>query len=129
MISYAQPPFASIPPETRVPIAITDQGMRKLIRYLDASFALDKAGAVIPLQAYVADAGRFYQASGHYSLFSNCNTWSGRALQAAQLPVRSRLQLTAQSVCEQAKAISQYQQRLGLVAEPSAISHQYRFTI
>jgi uncharacterized protein (TIGR02117 family) len=116
VIAYTQPPFASIPPETRVPIAITDRGMRKLIRYLDKSFALDESGRVIPLQAYVLDSGHFYQASGHYSLFSNCNTWSGRALQAAQLPVRSRLQLTAQSVFEQAKVISNYQQNLGLFA-------------
>ncbi|WP_292751797.1 DUF2459 domain-containing protein [Methylophaga sp. UBA4204] len=116
VIAYAQPPFTSIPSETRVPIAITDKGMRKLIRYLDKSFALDESGRVIPLRAYVTDAGHFYQASGHYSLFSNCNTWSGRALQAAQLPVRSRFQLTAQSVFEQAKAISKYQQSLGLFA-------------
>ena len=117
VIAYAQQPFASIPPETRVPIAITDIGMRKLIRYLDSAFALDKVGQVIPLQAYVTDAGHFYQASGHYSLFSNCNTWSGRALQAAKLPVRSSLQLTAQSVFEQAKYISDYQQSLGLLED------------
>ncbi len=116
VIAYMQPPFASIPVETRVPITITDKGMRKLIRYLDKSFALDEAGRVIPLQAYVTGTGNFYQASGHYSLFSNCNTWSGRALQAAKLPVRSSLQLTAQSVFEQAKYISDYQQSLGLLA-------------
>ncbi|HSC66071.1 MAG TPA: DUF2459 domain-containing protein [Cellvibrio sp.] len=116
VITYTQPPFAAIPIETRVPIAITDKGVRRLIRYLDKSFALDDAGRVIPLQAYVADAGHFYQASGHYSLFSNCNTWSGRALQAASLPVRSSLQLTARSVFEQASYISRYQQSLGVVA-------------
>lgn len=117
VITYAQPPFALIPAETRVPIAITDKGMRKLIRYLDSSFALNESGQVIPLQAYATDTGRFYKASGHYSLFSNCNTWSGRALQAANLPVRSSLQLTAQSVFEQAKYLSNYQQSLGLLAD------------
>lgn len=115
VIAYAQPPFASIPNETRVPIAITDKGMRKLIRYLDNSFAIDGDGHVITLEAYVTDAGNFYQARGHYSLFSNCNTWSGSALQAAKLPVHSSLQLTAQSVFEQAKFISDYQQALGML--------------
>jgi hypothetical protein len=90
--------------------------MRKLIGYLDSSFALDESAQVIPLQAYANDSGNFYQASGHYSVFSNCNTWSGRALQAAKLPVRSSLQLTAQSVFEQAKHISDYQQSIGLFA-------------
>lgn len=115
VITYAQSPFVSVPAETRVALAISDKGMRDLVRYLDESFALDGSGQVIPLQAYVKDVGNFYRASGHYSLFSNCNTWSGRALQAAGLPVRSSLQLTAQSVFEQARAISQYQQSLGLV--------------
>lgn len=123
VITYSQPPFASIPPETRVPIAITDTGMRQLIRYLDEAFALDESGQIIPLQTYVADAGNFYQASGHYSVFSNCNTWSGRALQAAKLPVRSSLQLTAKSVFEQAKYISDYQYSLGLV-ETGAIASE-----
>lgn len=120
VIAYAQSPFASIPPETRVPIALPDKGMRKLIRYLDNSFALDESGQVVPLQAYVTDAGNFYRARGHYSLFSNCNTWSGRALQAAKLPVRSSLRLTAQSVFEQAKFISEYQQSIGLFAAAGA---------
>jgi len=115
VIAYAQPPFASIPYETRVPIAIGDKGMRKLIRYLDNSFAVDGDGHVIPLETYVTDAGNFYQARGHYSLFSNCNTWSGSALQAAKLPVRSSLQLTAQSVFEQARFISDYQRALGML--------------
>lgn len=118
VITYQHSPFESIPQETRVAIAISERGMRKLTRYLDKSFALDDSGQVIPLQAYVENAGNFYQASGHYSLFSNCNTWSGRALQAAGLPVRSSFQLTAQSVFEQARFISLYQQEHGLHPSP-----------
>ena len=115
VITYSQSPFASIPTDTLVPIAITDQGLRDLIRYLDESFARDESGSVISLPAYVTDAGHFYKASGHYSVFRNCNTWSGRALQAAGLPVRSSLQLTAQSVFEQARYISEYQLNRGLI--------------
>lgn len=122
VITYSQSPFASIPADTLVPIAITDQGLRDLIRYLDESFARDESGSVISLPAYVTDAGHFYKASGHYSVFSNCNTWSGRALQAAGLPVRSSLQLTAQSVFEQARYISEYQLNYGLIPAAPAKS-------
>lgn len=115
VLTYTQSPFVQIPADTRVPIAISDKGMRRLIRYLDESFALDASGELIPLPSFATDTGRFYQSSGDYGLFSNCNTWSGRALQAAKLPVRSSLQLTAQSVFEQAKFISNYQQALGLI--------------
>lgn len=109
VLAYSQPPFAEIPADTRVPLAITEQGLHQLIRYIDNSFVRDDSGQLIPLPAYGEGVGHFYQAQGQYGLLSNCNTWSGRALQAAGLPVRSRLQLTAQSVFEQAKAISQYQ--------------------
>lgn len=115
VLTYGQLPFDQIPPETRVPIAISDEAMRDLIRYLDGSFALDDQGRRISLQAYGSDIGHFYQSSGSYSLFSNCNTWSGRALQSAGLPVRSSLQLTARSVFEQARFISEYQQAIGLI--------------
>ncbi|WP_235425717.1 DUF2459 domain-containing protein [Cellvibrio mixtus] len=109
VLTYTQAPFNEIPAETRVPIAITDKGLRQLIRYIDNSFVRDDKGQLIPLPAYGEGVGHFYLAEGEYGLFSNCNTWSSRALQAAGLPVRSRLQLTAQSVFEQARAISDYQ--------------------
>lgn len=119
VLTYAQSPFGQIPTDTRVAIAISDKGMRRLIRYLDKSFALDASGNIIALPSYATDTGHFYQSSGDYGLFSNCNTWSGRALQAAKLPVRSGLQLTAQSVFEQARFISNYQQSLGLIEQGS----------
>lgn len=115
VITYLHSPFETLPRETYVAVAISDEGMRNMIHYLDKSFALDDSGQIIPLQSYVESAGRFYQASGHYSVFSNCNTWSSRALQAAGLPVRSSLQFTAQSVFEQALFISHYQQQRGLL--------------
>lgn len=113
VLTYIQPPFDEIPAETRVALVITEKGLRRLIRYLDNSFVRDDKGQSIPLPAYGEGVGHFYRAEGQYGLFSNCNTWSGRALQAAGLPVRSRLQLTAQSVFEQARSISDYQAARG----------------
>ncbi len=108
VLPYSQDPFEDIPKETWVPLAVSDEGLRRLIRYIDNSFEL--AGKQLrPLPAYGEGIGHFYQARGQYGLFSNCNTWSGRALQAAGLPVRSRMQLTAKSVFEQARTISEYQ--------------------
>lgn len=115
VLTYTQSPFTEIPAETRAALAITDKGLRLLIRYIDNSFVRDDKGQLIPLPAYGEGVGHFYRAEGQYGLFSNCNTWSGRALQAAGLPVRSRLQLTAQSVFEQARAISDYQVARGIL--------------
>lgn len=115
VLNYRQTPFDQIPSDTYVPIAISDEAMRTLINYLDDSFALDAKAQLIPLPAYLDDTGNFYQSRHEYGLFANCNTWSGRALQAAGLPVRSAFKLTAQSVFEQAKHISAHQQAIGLI--------------
>ncbi len=113
VLPYRQPPFAHIPAQTRVPLALGEAGMRQLVAYIDGSIALDQQGMPLPLPAYAANTGSFYHSRHRYGLFSNCNSWSGRALQAAGLPVRSRLALTAQGVFGQAQAISRLQQRLG----------------
>lgn len=113
LITYVQDPFVGIPAETHVSLAITEKGMRRLVRYIDNSLVVDKEENLIALPAFNDDAGSFYQARERYGLLNNCNTWTGRALQAAGLPVKSRLHLTAQSVFDQARAISFYQFEAG----------------
>jgi uncharacterized protein (TIGR02117 family) len=110
VIGYTADPFARIPAETRVALRITDHAMRELVTYLDASFARSESAALRPLQAYVENSGVFFEASQRYGMFNNCNTWSGEALRAAGLPIRSAFHLTAQSVFEQARVIADYQQ-------------------
>lgn len=112
LLTYDYEPFAEIPAETRVPLAITKEGMNALVAYLGNSIALDTSGKPIRLTAYGDAMGSFFQSKDHYSLFRNCNTWSGKALRAAGLPVANRL--TAQGVFEQARYISQWQSEQGL---------------
>lgn len=111
VIGYTADPFARIPEETRVPLRISDQAMRSLVAYLDASFAQGDSGNLLALRGYVENSGVFFEASQRYGLFNTCNTWSSNALRAAGLPIRGALNLTAQSVFEQARAISEYQQQ------------------
>ena len=112
LLAYDYEPFNEIPAETLVPLAITDEGMQKLIAYLGASIAVDQQGKPVRLPAFGDSMGAFFQSKDHYSVFSNCNTWSGNALRAAGLPVANRL--TAQGVFEQARFISQWQVEQGL---------------
>lgn len=111
VIGYTADPFARIPAETRVALQITDDAMRQLVTYLDASFMQNDDGQMQPLRAYVDNSGVFFEASRKYGLFNNCNTWSGDALRAAGLPIRGAFNLTAKSVFEQARAIADYQSR------------------
>ena len=110
IIGYEQDPFDTIPATTRVPLQLTEAGIAELIAYIDTSFARDPAHGLKPLPSYVDNSGVFFEADQHYGLFNNCNTWSGAGLQAAGLPIRSALQLTAKSIFDQASYISAYQQ-------------------
>jgi uncharacterized protein (TIGR02117 family) len=109
VLDYYSDPLYYIPEETRVVLLISEKRMKKLIRYIDKSVSLHKKRP-IELNAHEKNTGYFFKAKQHYSVFSNCNTWSSQALQAAGIPIKSRLKLTAQSVFEQAKYISDYQQ-------------------
>jgi uncharacterized protein (TIGR02117 family) len=111
VIGYTADPFARIPDQTRVPLQITDAAMRELVTYLDASFLHGSAGQLNELRGYVENSGVFFEASRKYGIFNNCNTWSGDALRAAGLPIRGAFNLTAKSVFEQAREISEYQAR------------------
>ena len=113
VLTYWQSPLGHIPADTRVPLALSERGFKKLVKYLDSSLQLDERGQLMSLRAYQENTGNFYRARDSYSLVHNCNTWSSIALQRAGLPVRSRFKLTAQSVFEQARAISQVQQARG----------------
>jgi uncharacterized protein (TIGR02117 family) len=112
LLPYDYEPFDEIPPETIVPLAITDEGLRQLSIYLGVSIAVDVHGRLMRLPAFGDAMGSFFQSRYHYSVFSNCNTWSGKALRAAGLPVANRL--TAKGLFMQAQFISQRQADQGL---------------
>jgi uncharacterized protein (TIGR02117 family) len=116
LLTYDYAPFAEIPADTIVPLAVSDAGVRLLIAHINSSIALDDSGKPLRMPAMGDAMGDFYLASAHYSAFSNCNTWSGQALRAAGLPVANRL--TASGVFNQVRAISQLQAQAGLFNAP-----------
>jgi len=92
-----------------VALAVTERGYQQLVEYIDRSIAANADGKPIYLGRQEGNPDRFYQATGNYSVFNNCNSWLAGALQAAGMPV-SGFNLTARSVFEQAEKIAQLQQ-------------------
>jgi uncharacterized protein (TIGR02117 family) len=101
------PPLGAQARDT-VALAVTERGFQQLVEYIDRSIAADAAGKPIYLGKQEGSPDRFYQATGNYSMFNNCNSWLAGALQAAGIPV-SGFSLTARSVFEQAERISKLQ--------------------
>jgi uncharacterized protein (TIGR02117 family) len=118
-IGYDHDPLPAIPAQTRTPLRVSEADIAALVAYVDASLRQD-AGALVPLQSYVADAGVFFESNKSYGLFNNCNTWSGEALQSAGLPVRSALHLTPSSIFEQAQNITALQSAMQQTASNEA---------
>ena len=65
------------------PIRLTSDQYRRLAAYVRASFKLDGDGAPIHVPGGYGDADAFYEGDGSFSMFFNCNTWTGAALRAA----------------------------------------------
>lgn len=112
LLPYDYEPFEEIPAYTIVPLAVTDKGLRQLAGFVGASIAQDAQGKLLRLPAFGDTMGYFFQSQYHYSMFTNCNTWSGNALRSADLPISGRL--TAKGLFEQARLISDYQAAQGL---------------
>lgn len=104
-------PPLGVTAQDSLPLAITARGMQQLLDYVERSIATDHAGQPVYLGQQTAYSDRFYQANGHYSLLNNCNSWIVGALRAAELPIAG-LNLTASSVFEQARQISQLQAQM-----------------
>jgi len=103
------PPFG-VAASDSIPLALTERGYQQLVEYIDRSIAAGPDGKPIYLAAQPGSTDRFYQATGNYSLFSNCNSWLADALRAAEMPI-SGFDLTARSVFDQAARISTLQRQ------------------
>ncbi|HTU09770.1 MAG TPA: TIGR02117 family protein [Allosphingosinicella sp.] len=71
-------------PETwQRPLRLTSDQYRRLAAYIRSSFRTDANGAPIHVPGRYTNADAFYEGDGSFSMFFNCNAWSGAALRAA----------------------------------------------
>lgn len=65
-------------------IMISSGQYKRLVNFITASFDKDARGHVLPIitNANYSNADAFYEATGRYSLFHTCNTWTNNALKA-----------------------------------------------
>ncbi|HNG61369.1 MAG TPA: DUF2459 domain-containing protein [Cellvibrionaceae bacterium] len=116
VLDYVQDPFAKMPPDRYVKLLVNETQLKNVLRYMDNSVALDGNGSPRSIKNDEPNTGFFFVAQGRYSMFSNCNTWAGDALNAAGLPISKTWGLTAGGVYRQAKELARAQERL--LAQP-----------
>lgn len=109
VLGYGYDPLDQIPLNTRVSLALTDEGVRQLALFIEHNIAVDAEGNPTYLPPSKMSENLFYRATSHYSLFNNCNTWSSQALREAGLPMRG-WNLTASGAFKRAGEIAAGQQ-------------------
>lgn len=114
LLGYYRSGLAQIAPEDRIAVAITEEGMRRLVAFIEDSLLLYD-GKPVSLKAYEENTGVFYQGAETYSAKNNCNTWVSRALKAAGLPMSRENFVRTETVFNQAQKIHDAQNKRGLL--------------
>jgi uncharacterized protein (TIGR02117 family) len=73
--------------EKSIGLELSEEGFRKLLEFVDGTFALDGNGGPIPLGKGLYGKSRFYKARGTFHFFNNCNTWTAEAIRASGFPI------------------------------------------
>jgi uncharacterized protein (TIGR02117 family) len=71
--------------ESCVSFAMGAEQYKRLIKFIENGFEKDSSDKpiIIPTEARYGQYDAFYEATGTYSLFQTCNTWTNKALKAS----------------------------------------------
>jgi uncharacterized protein (TIGR02117 family) len=84
-----------------IKLALSQESFRRLSEFVSASFL--RAEPFMPAQSQpgLVARGRFYPASGRFSILRTCNTWIAEALKSAGLGISPWYVVTARSLARQ----------------------------
>jgi uncharacterized protein (TIGR02117 family) len=86
-----------------IELALSRESFRRLSEFVSASFI--RADLIMPAQSQpgLVANGRFYPASGRFSILRTCNTWLAEALKSAGLGISPWYVITAGSLARQVR--------------------------
>ncbi len=87
VVAFNGPVTRYFPRSEVIRIDLSVPGFERLVRYLEASHAVDASGRGKPLGPSLYGRGRFYLSRETYHLFNTCNAWTARAMRAAGCPI------------------------------------------
>ncbi len=83
LAGLASPPRQAFPKNETVDVRLSGQGFGNLLAYLDSSFERGGQARAASVAPGLYRTSRFYPATGAFTMFNTCNTWSAKALAAA----------------------------------------------
>jgi len=101
LVGLPGPPRRVFAAAETIDVALPPAGFRRLVDYLEASFARGGARRAEAGAPGLYPFSRFYPATGEFHLFNTCNTWAARGLAAAGLPVTVAGTLRAEELMAQ----------------------------
>ncbi len=104
IVGVPQKPQQYFPGSEIIEIPMSLEGMGHLIEFIAKSFGRDKNSKVIKSGSGLYGQSFFYEGRSRYFMTHTCNSWVGRALENAGVPIRGALALTAGSVTRQSRA-------------------------
>lgn len=99
-------PAEVFPGAEAIPVALSDDGLDRLVAYLHDGFKRGGAARVESNAPGIYTFSRFYPATGEFHLFNTCNTWIARALAAAGLPVQASGTQRAEDLMSQVRPLA-----------------------
>jgi uncharacterized protein (TIGR02117 family) len=107
-VAYNAPAASAyLGPNDDLSMAISREGARRFVAYLDRALILDAQGDVIPTSTgKVVGRSAFLRTRGSFHLFNVCNQWMARALRSAGVNINARAAWLAGPLIRQARTVA-----------------------
>lgn len=86
-----------------IELAFSREAFLRLSAFLSASFSRTDPSVPAPSQPGLVATGRFYPATGRFSILRTCNTWIAQSLKSAGLDITPLYVITAANLARQVR--------------------------
>ena len=104
MAGLARSPEQTYASSEIVTVAMTESGLRHLVRAIAGEFNRPEGGRAYPVSSGLYPDSNFYSARGSFHLFNTCNTWTARMLRAAGVNLSPSGVITADDLVARLRA-------------------------
>ena len=102
VVGFSAPVTRYFPGSEVIRIDLSMDGLKRLCRYIQNSYARDESASSRPLGPSLYGKGLFYLSRETYHAFNTCNAWTAKALRDAGCPIRPAANLRVETLMSNA---------------------------